>query len=377
MGQHDEIEKLLKEKGLTETQGPPPELDIPAPRRILNAFDKKDYAKLEELLNDGIDPNIIISNGTSALDRAAWNGDAKAMAILIKHGAKIEHDGLSALHSAVNPLHNDKDYLDCIKLLLEKGADINFIYNGRTPLDTAMECSKRNVIKYLKQNGARSATPEERNKYIATLDPSRARIAAMRTNPLIGLIARGDIERVKEYLDDGGDVTSPGALNMALTWNRNDIAKLLIEKGADVNAEFGTSLSRTPLASLAESQSPDKDKILQMLLDAGADPKWKDKFGRDILMMFCSPTRGPRSDREERMMADEQGHAYMKAHMRCIVILKERLGVDTVGILTPDGIKQVDIPTTYGLRMEDIPVKNNTASTTMTTPTTPTVISVP
>ena len=113
--------------------------------------------------------------------------------------------------------------------------------------------------------------------------------------------------------------------------------------------------------------------MLIMLLEAGADPEWTDKSGRSILYLFANDTLGPRSDREERIMADERGHAYMKAHMRCIEILKERLGVETVGIQTPDGIKQIDIPTTYGLRVYEIEQEDGSMITTTTAPTTNTL----
>lgn len=78
---------------------------------------------------------------------------------------------------------------------------------------------------------------------------------------------QGDLAGVKSALNAGADVNAPDAngnpaIAAAFFWP--DITKLLIEKGADVNAG-----SYPALVSAANNYSVD---VMQILLDAGADP---------------------------------------------------------------------------------------------------------
>ncbi len=90
-----------------------------------------------------------------------------------------------------------------------------------------------------------------------------------------------NIEAVKQHLAAGADVDVKGGwlggtpLHYAVGEGRNEIAKLLIAKGADVNAKgiYGT----TPLHNAATKE------IVELLIAAGADVNAKDERGKTPL----------------------------------------------------------------------------------------------
>jgi ankyrin repeat protein len=94
-----------------------------------------------------------------------------------------------------------------------------------------------------------------------------------------------DTECVRVLLDHGADPDSPGWGTVALHWpcmNGNAAtAKLLIERGASVNAEAGGwAAGATPLHFAAAGGH---DEIVLALLDAGADAERADHNGRTPL----------------------------------------------------------------------------------------------
>ena len=75
-------------------------------QKLENAVKQNDFKKLEELLNQGIDPNTALTKfrGDTALHIAACRGNFKCIEILLAHGANAETlnaDGISPLYNAI------------------------------------------------------------------------------------------------------------------------------------------------------------------------------------------------------------------------------------------------------------------------------------
>ncbi len=87
--------------------------------------------------------------------------------------------------------------------------------------------------------------------------------------------AVGDLERVKSLLGDHPELANAVALDgfqplgLACFFGHYDIARFLIENGAEVNSPSRNDQKVTPLHSAAASRSLD---IAGLLLDHGADP---------------------------------------------------------------------------------------------------------
>ena len=75
-------------------------------QKLENAVKQNDFKKLEELLNQGIDPNTALTKhgGDTALHIAACRGNFKCIEILLAHGANaktLNIFGISPLHGAI------------------------------------------------------------------------------------------------------------------------------------------------------------------------------------------------------------------------------------------------------------------------------------
>ena len=108
------------------------------------------YSEVQEIIDSGFDLNKAGSNEWTPLMMAVEGGQPKTLELLLKNGANPNKqsglDGFTPLHLAVDyavdgMIQNNKSVpfpepIECIRLLLKYGADINIKDNsGKTPLD--------------------------------------------------------------------------------------------------------------------------------------------------------------------------------------------------------------------------------------------------
>jgi ankyrin repeat protein len=91
--------------------------------------------------------------------------------------------------------------------------------------------------------------------------------------------ALGRTERMAELLDSGPELANAWAedgfqpLGLASFFGHEDAARLLIERGAEVNSASRNAMKVMPLHSAAAAQDPAvRYSIAKLLLEAGADP---------------------------------------------------------------------------------------------------------
>ncbi len=210
------------------------------------------------------------------IEAAARDGNSEIVRLLRDSGARL------TLHAAIAL----RDY-DAVKKLLADGVDINLPdATGIAPLGVAMELGDYEMIKLLLEKGAdtestceEGLTPvekaalgylelslEENKKIFELLDKHGAQMS------LSALLAVGSLERIEKMIEEGADAVSSTdgfwnltPLHFAAKWNRPDVAALLIEKGADVNA---SSMSySTPLSYAKEAGA---DEVIRILKEHGA-----------------------------------------------------------------------------------------------------------
>jgi len=190
-----------------------------------------------------------------------------------------QYNGWTALHMAILA-----GKADTVKMLLEKGADVNRAANdGWTPIHAAAGCYWPNKYTIFKLVMARNPDVKARTKDGWTPLHSAAANAhvAFRHNPA------DDTNRIKELLAAGADVDAKDVNGRTpLHWaawmgytrglsHRGEVAAALIRAGADVNAR--DRLGRTPLHYAAEQGH---DLIVAELLKAKADARRPDGAGK-------------------------------------------------------------------------------------------------
>lgn len=246
---------------------------------LVSAVSRHDIKKIESLLNKGADPDARTAEGTPVLLVAALHGDEDTVRSLVRHGANVNAQsgpGRTALLVAASV---DGSY-KTVKLLLDKGADINAkdklqgipaapVGGGQgTALIEAAKAKDSRVLRLLLERGA----------------DVNAKDAGGAT-ALTAAALFGNAENVRLLLAKGADV-KPAVMNgttpLFLAVIRNDagIVRMLLDKGADITATDRSG--STPLMWAAYSEQGKTD-VLDVLLKAGADVNAKNKLGETAL----------------------------------------------------------------------------------------------
>jgi ankyrin repeat protein len=134
---------------------------------LISAAKKGDIGKVQELLNNGCDPNER-EYGFSALMFACERGHKDAVQLLVERGAdanaKEPSQALTPLMAAcsgkgfVDASSKEERALEIAKLLVQHGADVNAVGKGGQTADKfASEAGHQKVLQFLAENGANGA----------------------------------------------------------------------------------------------------------------------------------------------------------------------------------------------------------------------------
>ncbi|BAF30220.1 uncharacterized protein [Oryza sativa Japonica Group] len=249
------------------------------------------------------------SSPSAVVLQAALDGDLHLLCEMAKkldlRGFK-DMNGRNALHLAASYGH-----LEICKFLVEEsGLDVNSgSHRGETPILLAACDGDINVLIYLLDHGGDPAIPNAGGfmplHYAAEyghVDVVRLLLSkGVHVDPLnysgapLHLATANDHDQVaKVLLEHGADpnrvvnhVLSP--LVVACCSHSLKCMKLLIKAGADVNDRSSTGPRTTPLVLAVDDGSAD---IVKILLEAGADPNIRNEDGRIPIMMAAA--RGQR-----------------------------------------------------------------------------------
>jgi len=228
---------------------------------LMQAIDKGDLASAAKLLDEGADINAGTQcdqempefESYTVLGCAARNGRTEAVRLLLDKGADINKRWGGYRFGFWNPtplmLAAREGRTNTVKLLLDRGAQVNLSSDlgGWKALTLAAGAGHNEIVKALLDKGA---SVNETNGNGLT--------------PLIFAAGSGQREAVKILLARGADVNAKNldgvtALSNAAHNGCNDIVKVLADSGADIDAalialESGAISSKDPSTALKYKQ---------------------------------------------------------------------------------------------------------------------------
>lgn len=242
-----------------------------ASQKMIDAVRADRDAEVKQLLQDGEDPNSVSYNGTEPLlSVAATMGAAKAMKVLLDAGADAKATfgavQMTALHSAVN---TSKSSPAVVKLLIAAGADVNATLKpkageGNSVLMEACKNSSPEVVKLLVDAGA------DVNYKTKQYSETALSKAVQPTRPAVSLSI------AKILVGAGAQVNDGWSLKNCIQYTElNDVTKLLIASGADVNAVIGNKNSPNS-TYLIEAARNENLGAVKLLVQAKADVNGRD-----------------------------------------------------------------------------------------------------
>lgn len=277
-------------------------------KEIHEAIKKNDLESLQSFLHhDRKDTNIVLDY-KSALGTAAELGNCDAAKLLIKHGCDINLR--SAFLQSPVFLAAGCGHLEFVKLLVESGADLQLRYVlGNAPIHEACLNGHEDIVQYLLgQSGCdvnyrthRKETPLHMASLkghvgIAKLlmsagaDLTAVKGGVRPTCSAIHLATACDSAEIVDLLVRAGvDVDMPmqhidrTAIHIACITGSRKSAEVLISHNCNVNKiSMGYDDRKSPLLKAIELN---RIEIARLLIDAGADLNHGDQYGATPLIM--------------------------------------------------------------------------------------------
>lgn len=212
-------------------------------------------------------------------DNEAFN-ETEIVKTLLSQGAKVSVctvTGETPLHCAA-----DKGLLQIVKLLVSKGAFIDSSNIAKeTPLFRAAHSGNREIAEFLISKGADpdaeeigGSTPRQ---LLQESDPEMQKALPLLEKMIAEgkTLEAGELIRRSAGLVNGRDASGDTPLHVAVRYNKLDIAAMLIEKGAGLEARDNNG--RTPLLNALNCIS-ERPEIAMLLIDKGANPNARDKI---------------------------------------------------------------------------------------------------
>lgn len=252
------------------------------------------------VIGQGAKPDHPCARGTSALMYAAKRGDCAMLQLLLAAGAAIgqaDPEQRTALHHAAM---QGKE--EAVALLLDRGAALEHQdAEGNTALLLAVVSGHATVTGLLVERGANAAHVNRTGVFPLCYLLSKAvtvallqkpvnlqQQSAQRSTALIAASANGECEIATLLLDHGADINFCGnkgatALSVAIRAKRDNVVKLLLDRGADPSCTHAPSLNiRGTMLGVAASANDIAS--MQLLLRAGADI---DQCGKETPPALC------------------------------------------------------------------------------------------
>jgi ankyrin repeat protein len=255
--------ETLKLRDYLIEKGAKTSLELNDDRSITAAAESGDLIAVKEHIQNGADINRIDSNSKTPLFLSTEMGHLDIVRYLVSKGAKlntIDPIGITVLHVAASAGH-----IDIVKLLCESGINVDIESPHGSPLQQATKAGNFEIVKFLIANGAnvnsavgvftRGQTPLH-----YTADKGFIEIAKFLIEKSANLEAKNDSE---SFLALGTPLCSAAANGKV------SMVELLIKSGANVNAFDGNG--NTPLHQASHSSKDSDDGSTRILNAFGVE----------------------------------------------------------------------------------------------------------
>lgn len=236
------------------------------------------------LINKGADINRRDSLSASALHHASMKCHREVAALLIAKNANVNAKdayGDTPLHCAAEAGHKD-----IVELLIAKGADVNAENDdGQTPINLAVIQNRKDIVELLVEKEAEISIHAA--AYLGDIDKVKSFIETGTSvngepgrgyrTPLYWAVRNNHKDVAKLLIEKGADVSSISLLYYVCMHGHRDLAEFLIQKGADVNSK---DWGDTPSHYAVWGGHVD---VLELLLAHGADASAKDSAAWSLL----------------------------------------------------------------------------------------------
>ena len=221
----------------------------------------EDYETVRNLLEAGAKIEV---HEDSALMGAAYKGNEKMVRLFLNHGADVNFVN----DYGESPLSRGLTHLGVVKMLVEKGADVNFRDKDRgdSVLERALDNGDLPVVKVLMEKGAKLDDPffeaiirDDRTGVEAMLkkDPKKARSSLWpewenRLDALHVAAIMGRTQIIVMLLKNGVSAKSESgalAVGLAARCGHKDTVEYLISQGGPVDGETKASAGKNYLCT--------------------------------------------------------------------------------------------------------------------------------
>jgi ankyrin repeat protein len=257
------------------------------------AIDRGHLEIVECLLKAGANPHCG-STSTTALGLAAENGEAEIMQLLLARrvdvNTPIAPDGWTALLAAIQNGHRS-----IVQLLVTAGANVNVWSRGETPIILAAKSEEREIYNCLYpivNTAIRLCADRDGEHLLQATHKRRIRQQNRPIEKFIEMATEGNIAEINRAIEIGIEIDELGAkghtaLMVAAYYGHRSVVNALLAGGADPNLlsdDNGLGAGMTALMLTAGSFfASNRQQIAKLLIAGGADVNQRGVGGKTAI----------------------------------------------------------------------------------------------
>jgi ankyrin repeat protein len=257
------------------------------------AIDRGHADIVECLLKAGANPHCG-STSTTALGLAAENGEAEIMQLLLARrvdvNTPIAPDGWTALLAAIQNGHRS-----IVQLLVTAGANVNVWSRGETPIILAAKSEEREIYNYLYpivNTAIRLCADRDGEHLLQATHKRRIRLQNRPIEKFIEMATEGNMAEINRAIEIGIEIDELGAkghtaLMVAAYYGHRSVVNTLLAAGADPNLlsdDNGLGAGMTALMLAAGSFfASNRQQIAKLLIAGGADVNQRGVGGKTAI----------------------------------------------------------------------------------------------